>query len=310
MAQVVRGYQKALPHAGVYVFDNASTDQTARVARAAGATVVLSPLPGKGNVVRDIFRTMDADWILLVDGDGTYDPADAPRLLEMAARQNADMVVGRRWTAAGESPRAYRPMHEMGNRIICGLIRLAFGVSLQDVFSGYRVVGRGMAKTVPLQSRGFEVETELTLQAISKDYKFLEVETRYRARPPGSFSKLSTWRDGLWVAKCLFTIGRLYRPMVFFGSCGLGLAGLSLLAGSAPIVDYLRDRWVYRVPLAILATGLAILATLSFMIGLILEAQLKYHNELFALWRKVDGVKAAGKESLRGNRRGAGNLKF
>ena len=286
MAGVVRGFGRALPGAMIYVFDNASTDQTAQVARAAGAAVISSPERGKGHVVRDIFRKIDADWIILVDGDGTYDPSTAPRLLEAAIQQGADMVVGRRRTSPVESRRAYRPMHLMGNRMVCGLIRSAFGVSLQDVFSGYRVVQRSFAKSIPLGSRGFEIETELTLQAISKDFKILEVESPYGARPPGSFSKLSTFRDGLLVVRTLVAICRLYRPMFFFGACAAGLGGLSLLAGAAPIWDYLQYRWVYRVPLAILATGLAILSTLSLMIGLILETQLRYHNELFALLRK------------------------
>ena len=286
ISQVVRGFGRALPGAGIYVFDNASTDQTAQVAQAAGATVISSPERGKGNVVRDIFRKIDADWLILVDGDGTYDPSTAPRLLEAAIRHGADMVVGRRRASPAESRRAYRPMHRRGNRMVCGLIRSAFGVSLQDVFSGYRVLRRSFAKTIPLGSRGFEIETELTLQAISKDFKILEVETPYGARPPGSFSKLSTYRDGLLVVRTFVAICRLYRPMFFFGAFAAGLGGLSLLAGAAPIWDYLQYRWVYRVPLAILATGLAILSTLSLMIGLILETQLRYHNELFALLRK------------------------
>lgn len=285
MAEVVRGFRRALSVAEVYVFDNASTDQTVRVARSAGATVISSPRRGKGHVVRDILRTIDADWIILVDGDGTYDPSAATKLLETAIRQGADMAVGRRRVAA-ECGRAYRPMHQLGNRMVGGLIWAAFGVSLQDVFSGYRALRRGFVKIVPLESRGFEIETELTLQAISKDFRMIEVETPYRARPPGSVSKLSTFRDGLRVLGTFLAICQRYRPMVFFGSCAAGLAGLSLVAGAAPIWDYLQYRWVYRVPLAILATGLAILSTLSLMIGLILEAQLKYHNELFALLRK------------------------
>ena len=286
VAEVVWGFRRTLPAAEVYVFDNASTDQTAKVARAAGATVISSSERGKGHVVRDIFRKIDADWTILVDGDGTYDPIAAPQLLEAAIRQGADMVVGRRCASPAESRQAYRPMHRRGNRMVCGLIRSAFGVSLQDVFSGYRVLRRGFTKTVPLVSQGFEIETELTLQAISKGFKILEVETRYGARPHGSFSKLSTFRDGLLVVRTFVAICRLYRPMFFFGACAAVLGGLSLLAGAAPVWDYLQYRWVYRVPLAILATGLAILSTLSLMIGLILETQLRFHNELFALLRK------------------------
>jgi len=283
---VVREFQKNLPQAEIYVFDNASTDQTARVAKKAGAIVVRSPMRGKGHVVRDIFQKMEADWIIMVDGDATYDPTAAPRLLQAAVRGEIDMLVGKRCTTAEEASRAYRPMHQLGNRMVCGLIRSAFRVPLEDVFSGYRVFSRAFAKTIPLHSGGFEVETELTLQAISKNFKVLEMETRYQARPPGSFSKLNTYRDGLLVLSSFLAICRFYRPMLFFGTCGLLLGGLSLFAGAAPILDYINYRWVYRVPLAILATGLAILSSLSFLIGLILETQLKYHNELFSMLRK------------------------
>lgn len=293
VAEVVQAFRKNLPQAKVYVFDNASTDQTVRAARKAGAVVVPSPVRGKGNVVRDIFQKMEADWIIMVDGDATYDAAAAPRLLRAAIDQEIDMLVGKRCTPDEESSRAYRPMHQLGNRMVCGLIRSAFRVPLQDVFSGYRIFSRVFTKTIPLRSGGFEVETELTLQAISKSFTVMEMETAYKARPPGSFSKLNTYRDGMLVLSSFLAICRFYRPMLFFGTCGLFLGGLSLLAGAAPILDYLNYRWVYRVPLAILATGLAILSSLSFLIGLILETQLKYHNESFNLirnnlkgWRK------------------------
>jgi glycosyltransferase involved in cell wall biosynthesis len=286
VAEVVQGFRKSLPQAEIYVFDNASTDQTARVAKKAGALVMPSPVRGKGHVVRDIFRKIDADWIIMVDGDATYDASAAPLLLRAAMSQEIDMLVGKRCTPAEESSRAYRPMHQLGNRMVCGLIRSAFRVPLHDVFSGYRVFSRVFAKTIPLHSGGFEVETELTLQAISKNFTVMELETQYKARPPGSFSKLNTYRDGMLVLSSFLAICRFYRPMLFFGACGLLLGGLSLLAGIPPILDYLNYRWVYRVPLAILATGLAILSALSFLIGLILETQLKYHNELFDMLRK------------------------
>jgi glycosyltransferase involved in cell wall biosynthesis len=285
VAEVVQGFRKSLPQAHIYVFDNASTDGTVRRAEKAGATVICCPVRGKGNVVRDIFRKVDTDWLIMVDGDATYDPAAAPRLLQAAVREEVDMLVGKRCTPVEESCRAYRPMHQLGNRMVCGLIRSAFRVPLQDVFSGYRVFSRTFAKTIPLHSGGFEVETELTLQAISKNFKVLEMETEYKARPPGSFSKLNTYRDGMLVLSSFLAICRFYRPMLFFGACGLLLGGLSLIAGTAPIMDYMQYRWVYRVPLAILAMGLAILSSLSFSIGLILETQLKYHNELFNLIR-------------------------
>jgi hypothetical protein len=143
-----------------------------------------SPVRGKGHVVRDIFRKIDADWIIMVDGDATYDASAAPLLLRTAMSQEIDMLVGKRCTPAEESSRAYRPMHQLGNRMVCGLIRSTFRVPLHDVFSGYRVFSRVFAKTIPLHSGGFEVETELTLQAISKNFTVMELETQYKARPP------------------------------------------------------------------------------------------------------------------------------
>jgi len=286
IGKVVADFRAALPAADIYVYDNNSTDGTFEAARKAGALVRRETRQGKGNVVRRMFSDIEADIYVLVDGDATYDASAAPRLLRAAISQEIDMLVGKRCTPAEESSRAYRPMHQLGNRMVCGLIRSAFRVPLHDVFSGYRIFSRVFAKTIPLHSGGFEVETELTLQAISKNFRVLEMETRYQARPPGSFSKLNTYRDGLLVLSSFLAICRFYRPMLFFGTCGLLLGGLSLFAGAAPILDYIHYRWVYRLPLAILATGLAILSSLSFLIGLILETQLKYHNELFGLLRK------------------------
>ena len=286
VAGVVEGLRAALPGAEVHVFDNASTDRTARRAKEAGAEVTVSPVPGKGNVVRHMFEVVEADWYVMVDGDATYPPEAAPILLAAAREKRLDMMVGRRTTPAGELRSAYRPLHQFGNRLVSGLIRKTFGSPIQDVFSGYRVFSRAFVKTVPLHATGFQIEVEMTLQALSKGYALDEIPVSYGARPEGSNSKLNTCRDGLLVLASFAAISKDHRPALFFGCLAAVLGLASLGAGLAPVLDYVFCQWVYHVPLAILATGLAVLAALSLCIGLILQTQLAYHNEMHRLVRQ------------------------
>ncbi len=286
IAGVVDGFRKALPEAAIHVFDNASTDGTADVARRAGAMVTHSPLPGKGNVVRHMFEVVEADWYVMVDGDSTYPPEAAPSLLAGAEAMRFGMMVGCRVTPPRELSAAYRPLHQFGNRLICALIRKAFGCPIHDVFSGFRVFSREFVKTIPLRATGFQIEVEMTLQAISKVFPVGEMEVPYKARPKGSVSKLNTYRDGMLVLAAFVAICKDYRPALFFGSLAGMFGILALAAGSAPIFDYMRFQWVYHVPLAILATGLALLSALSLCIGVILETQLRYHNEMHRLVRQ------------------------
>ena len=286
IARVVEGFRAALPGAEIHVFDNASTDRTSRIAADAGAVVTFSPVPGKGNVVRHMFDVVEADWYVMVDGDATYPPEAVAGLLASARERRMDMVVGRRMTPADELQAAYRPLHQFGNRLVSGLIRKSFGSPIRDVFSGYRVFSRAFVKTVPLHATGFQIEVEMTLQALSKGYAVDEVGVAYRARPEGSVSKLNTYRDGILVLASFVAISKDYRPALFFGAIAAFFGALSLAAGLAPILDYISCQWVYHVPLAILATGLAVLAALSLCIGLILQTQLAYHNEMHRLVRQ------------------------
>ncbi len=286
VARVVKGFRAALPGAEVHVFDNASTDQTARVAAEAGALVTFSGVPGKGNAVRHMFDVVEADGYIMVDGDSTYPPEAVAGLLAAARERRMDMVVGRRMTPADELSAAYRPLHQFGNRLVSGLIRKTFNSPIHDVFSGYRVFSRAFVKTAPLHATGFQIEVEMTLQALSKGYAVEEIGVPYHARPEGSVSKLNTYRDGLLVLASFVAISKDYRPALFFGSLALLLGFLSLAAGLAPVIDYIYDQWVYHVPLAILATGLAVLAALSLCIGAILQTQLVYHNEMHRLVRQ------------------------
>jgi hypothetical protein len=236
-------------------------------------------------VVRRMFDQVDAGLYLLVDGDDTYPAADAQRLIAELRSGGADMVVGARVAPDGSD--AYRRFHRAGNRLISGLISRLFSAGVADVLSGYRVLTREFVKSVPLESRGFEIETELTLQAATKGFVAREVPVAYRARPEGSVSKLSTFADGLVVLKAIVIIFKDYKPLLFFSSLSAALALASLAAGARPVLGYLATGLVHQLPSAILATGLAILAALSLSIGLILDTQAKYHNENVQLFRRL-----------------------
>jgi glycosyltransferase involved in cell wall biosynthesis len=288
VAQVVSDFKKHLPSARIIVFDNRSTDGTSARAREAGAEVILSPRKGKGFVVQQMFEVIEADWFIMVDGDATYPASHASMLLSDAMANGVDMMVGRRVTPKEELQKAYRPMHQLGNRLVCSLIDTTFGSPIDDVFSGYRVFNRAFAKTVPLRAGGFEIEVEMTLQALSKGFRVEERDIPYGSRPEGSKSKLNTYRDGMIVLWTFASICRSYRPGFFFGLFALFFAVASLGAGLAPIWDYIQYNYVYKVPLAILATGLAVLSALSAAIGLILQSQLRYHNEIYKLLRRIN----------------------
>jgi hypothetical protein len=208
-------------------------------------------------------------------------------LLSEAVSNGVDMMVGRRVTPREELGKAYRPMHQFGNRMVCSLIGTAFGSPIKDVFSGYRVFNRSFAKTIPLCAGGFEIEVEMTLQGLSKGFKVEERDVPYGSRPEGSTSKLNTYRDGMIVLWTFTSICRSYRPGLFFGLFALLFTLSSLIAGAAPVIDYIQFHYVYKVPLAILATGLGVLAAISGAIALLLHTQLKYHNETHKLLRRT-----------------------
>lgn len=284
IARVVADFQRVLPEARVFVFDNASSDRTAEIAKAAHAEVVFSPHRGKGNVVRHMFDVVDADVYVMVDGDSTYDPEAAPEMVRCLTDTAADMVVGARMSAYDAG--AFRRFHTLGNHLVARLISWLFGIRVTDVLSGYRVFSREFVKTVPLMSEGFEIETELTLQAAAKRFRIVERPTVYGRRPQGSTSKLNTISDGVLILKAIFTIFKDYKPQVFFGALAAAFACTSGLAGILPIRDYYVSRYVYHVPLAILAAALGTLAVTSAGIGLILGTVNRYHNEFFVLWRR------------------------
>jgi len=283
--KVVEDFKQVLPEAVVYVFDNNSTDQTANYAREEGAIVIHSPAQGKGNVVRHMFQVIEADYYILCDGDDTYPAEAAPILIKTCIKEKAAMVIGVR--KSSNKNQAYRRYHRFGNRMFSWLISRLFAIKILDVLSGYRVFSKEFVQLVPLHGRGFEIETELTLQAIAKKFMIKQIPVSYRERPEGSVSKLNTFSDGLLIIRFIIILFRDYKPMSFFTVVGLIFVLTSLSIGIVPIMDYVNFRTVVHLPLAILATGIGILAALTLSIGLILGVVAKYHNETFQLFRSL-----------------------
>ncbi len=277
IGRVVADFKAALPQAEIYVYDNNSRDRTADVAAAAGAIVRREPLQGKGNVVRRMFADIDADAYVLVDGDDTYHAPSAPALVAKLFDEQLDMVNAARKT---EIEAAYRPGHRFGNVVLTTLVTAIFGHRTEDMLSGYRVFSRRFAKSFPSLSAGFEIETELTVHALELRMPLAEVVTPYKDRPVGSVSKLSTFRDGF---RILWLIGKLVkeeRPVQFFGIGALFLAILSLVIVKPVFVTYLQTGLVPRLPTAVLATGLMLLAFLSLVCGLILDTVTRGRREM------------------------------
>lgn len=274
---VVRDFHAALPTAEIYVYDNASRDQTLQRARETGAIVRNETRRGKGNVVRRMFADVEADIYVLVDGDDTYDASAAPMLVRTLCEGGYDIVSGRR-VAVGEH--AYRTGHVLGNRLLTGLTALMFHVKLADLLTGYRIMSRRFVKSFPFTAEGFGIETELTVHAVRLLMPMIEIDTSYKERPAGSVSKLNTWGDGF---RILFTIAALVReerPLVFFAGVFALLAIASLLVGTPVIIDYFRTGLVPRLPSAVLATALMLLGFLALASGLILDTVTRGRWEL------------------------------
>ena len=274
---VVADFRRALPRATIFVYDNNSTDQTAEIAEAAGAVVRREAWQGKGHVVRRMFADIEADVYLLVDGDGTYDAASAPVLLDKLLEDGLDMLNAAR---ADTSTAAYRPGHRLGNRVLSGLVTKLFGQQISDVLSGYRALSRRFVKSFPALSPGFEIETEMTVHALELRMPIAEIKTPYRERPAGSSSKLRTYRDGIRILTTITALVRDERPLRFFGLVGVALAACSLLLGWPIISTYLETGLVPRLPTALLSTALMLLAFLSIASGLTLDTVTRGRREL------------------------------
>jgi glycosyltransferase involved in cell wall biosynthesis len=266
--RVVGAFRSALPEATVYVYDNNSRDRTREAARAAGAVVRTESLQGKGHVVRRMLADIEADIYVLVDGDDTYDAAAAPAMIRLLLENRLDMVTGVRVT---EAVAAYRPGHRFGNAVLTGVVRHIFGDRISDMLSGYRVFSRRFAKSFPALAEGFETETEFTVHALELRLPVGEMPTAYRERPPGSQSKLNTYRDGFRILRTILRLAQRERPLAFFGSASVVLLGLGI-GLSVPVIDtWLETGLVPRLPTAVLSTGLVLLSFLSLACGLILD---------------------------------------
>ena len=270
VALMIGSFRAILPDAEIYVYDNNSTDGTAAAARAAGVTPRSEPLRGKGNVVRRMFADVEADAYVLVDGDGTYDVASAVFMLRRLVADRLDMVVGRR-RSDGVSG-AYRAGHAFGNKILSGAVAFAFGSRFTDMLSGYRVLSRRFVKSFPALSSGFEIETELTVHALSLSLPADEIDTPYFARPEGSHSKLNTFRDGRRIARMILKLLKEERPFAFFSTLAGALMLLAFALAAPILVTYLETGLVPRLPTAVAATGLTILASLSLACAIILDS--------------------------------------
>ena len=268
IGSVVADFRAALPDADIYVYDNNSTDDTAEVARAAGAIVRVETQQGKGNVVRRMFADIDADVYVMVDGDNTYEAKAAPNLIARLTEETLDMVSGCRVTEIQE---AYRPGHRFGNWMLTSLVAHIFGKRTKDMLTGYRVFSRRFVKSFPALSRGFEIETELTVHALELRMPIADVDTAYIDRLPGSDSKLNTIRDGLRILKMIALLVKEERPLAFFGGIGVFFGVVSIVLGVPIVIEYLETGLVPRFPTAILASAIMVIGVLSVMSGLILD---------------------------------------
>ena len=277
IARTVAAFRAALPGAAVYVYDNNSSDRTVEIARAAGAIVRSERLQGKGSVVRRMFADVDADVYVMADGDETYEAAAAPAMVDRLLAEQLDMVVGAR---RSEVDAAYRRGHRLGNAVLTGLLAQLFGRSFSDILSGYRVFSRRFVKSFPVLSEGFEIETEISIHALELRMPVAEVITAYGSRPEGSESKLSTYGDGWRILRTIVTLFRVERPALFYRIIALVLLLAALMLAFPLFQTFRQTGLVPRFPTAILATGLVIIAVLSFFAGLILDTVTRGRREM------------------------------
>jgi len=275
VANVVADFRKVLPSAKIFVYDNNSSDRTAAVAREAGASVRSERRQGKGHVVRRMFADVDADIYVLVDGDATYDPASAPKMIEALVSDHLDMVVGLRVAQA-----AWRPGHRTGNWLLTGFLASVFGKAFKDILSGYRVFSRRFVKSFPVLSDGFEIETELSVHALELSLPTAEIETPYYARAEGSVSKLNTWRDGFRILGTILKLYRSEKPLRFFTGISIFLMLASIGLALPVFITYLEQGIVPRLPTAVLSMGLMVLAMLSLSSGLVLDTVTRGRREM------------------------------
>lgn len=282
IAKVVKDYKEALPEADIYVYDNNSKDSTDEIARKAGAIVRYERRQGKGNVIRTMFREIDADCYLMIDGDDTYPAENAREMCRLVLEEKVDMVIGDRLSSTYFEENK-RPFHNFGNSLVRLLINKIFHANVKDIMTGYRAFSRPFVKHFPVLSQGFEIETEMTIHSLDKNFYLKEVPVQYRDRPEGSESKLNTYSDGF---KVLMTIARLfrdYKPFLFFSLVSLVFLVVSCIMMVPVLYDYFATGLVPRFPTLIVSSILIVIAFLFFFCGLILEVLTKKHRQLFEI---------------------------
>ena len=303
VAAVVAQFRAELPEAAVYVFDNNSTDRTAEEARRAGAVVREELRQGKGFVVQSMFREVDADFYVMVDGDGTYPPEAVHALLAPVFEGRADMTVGSRLHADSQSE--FRHVNRWGNRLVLYVLNSIFRVRLTDILSGYRAFNRRFVKSLPLFGGGFEIETELTIKAVERGYRITEVPVGLTHRPEGSHSKIRVVRDGVLILNTILALFRDYKPLTFFGVAGLTLLVLALAPGAFVLAEYLSTGHVTRLPAAVLAVGLVLCGLLSVTAGLVLHSIARraqeFEYQMLVMAEELRGAARGGDERARGD---------
>ncbi len=280
--KVVKDYKESLPNSTIYVYDNNSTDGTDVIAKKAGAIVRYESKQGKGNVIRSMFKDIDADCYIMVDGDDTYSAENAKEMCKLVLEKNADMVVGDRLSSTYFTENK-RMFHNFGNKLVRALINRLFKANIKDIMTGYRAFSYNFVKTFPVLSCGFEIETEMTIHALDKNMNIKEIPINYKDRPEGSFSKLSTYSDGLKVLKTIARLYKEYKPMRFFGILSILFFVISIIFASPVLIEYFKTGLVPRFPTLIFSLFLLIISVLLFVCGLILEVVVKKHRQLFEL---------------------------
>lgn len=283
ISKVIKDYKKVLPEADIYVYDNNSTDKTDEIAEKAGAIVRYEYRQGKGNVIRTMFREIDADCYLMIDGDDTYPAENAKEMCELVLNGRADMVIGDRLSSTYfvENKRLF---HNFGNKIVRFLINFLFKNKVKDIMTGYRAFSKEFVKGFPVLSKGFEIETEMTIHAVDKNFKLVEVPVDYRDRPAGSVSKLNTYSDGFKVLKMIATLFKEYKPFYFFGLFALIFLILAFIFGTPIVIEYFKTGLVPRFPTLIVASIFLVLSILLWITGIILEVIVKKHKQLYELY--------------------------
>ena len=280
--KVVKDYKHALPEADIYVYDNNSTDGTDEIARRAGAIVRYETKQGKGNVIRTMFREIDADCYLITDGDNTYPAENAREMCNYVLNQNVDMVIGDRLSSTYFKENK-RPFHNFGNRMVRSLIKLIFKNNIKDIMTGYRAFSYKFVKSFPVLSKGFEIETEMSIHAIDKNFTLKEIPVQYRNRPEGSRSKLNTYKDGIRVLNTIATLFREYKPSLFFNTISIMFYLLAIIFATPVFSEYFQTGLVPRLP-TLLVSGIFVLIGLLLNItSLILQVIVKKHKQLFEI---------------------------